>query len=224
MRFFLKIIIPLWVFSCLLSACATAPSTNKDNVTKLEKTAEINTQLGMAYLEKQDMQRAKQKFLLALTQAPKSPQVWYSMAYFLEVTGDKQQAKEYYSKAVNLAPNRGDVQNNFGTFLCRSGEYDAAIQHFLLAVKDPEYIETSSAYENAGLCALKIPNKRLALQYFNQAAIQDPNSAVALIEAARLNYDFGNYASAKIKLQQFLAISPPTPQSIYLSRQLEQKL
>ncbi len=107
------------------------------------------------------------------------PESWYSMAFFQEVTGNQELAKEYYSKAIALAPHRGDVQNNYGTFLCRSGDYQGAIQHFLSATQDPEYLENASAYENAGLCAQKIPNQALAVTYFNKALMQDPNRPTA---------------------------------------------
>jgi len=159
---------------------------DKDNEDKKIATAKINTQLGMAYLERQEVQRAKQKLLIALDEAPTIPETWYSMAYFLESTGNNEEAGKYYLKAVELAPKRGDVQNNYGTYLCRKGEYKNSIQHFLLATKDPEYLDIGSAYENAGLCAMKSSNKKLATHYFTLALMQDPNRPVSTAQLAKL--------------------------------------
>lgn len=75
-------------------------------------TARINTQLGMEYLKAHDVERARMKFLTAIREAPTLPEVWYSMAYFLEETHNFDEANKYYIKAVNLAPHRGDVHNN----------------------------------------------------------------------------------------------------------------
>lgn len=173
-------IITLAMFFSLLTAClANKSAVNEENEQAI-KVAKINVQLGMAYLEDNNIQRAKQKLLLALRQGPTIPETWYTMAYFLEATGDKEQARIYYLKAISIAPQRGDAQNNYGTFLCRSGEYKESMQYFMRAVKDPNYLDVAGAYENAGLCALKIPDNKLAVQYFQMAVRQDPNRSTAL--------------------------------------------
>lgn len=167
-----------------LCAC-TAMGPTQDEA-RQAKIAGINIQLGMAYLNKGDNQRAKQKLLYALQKDPKLPEAWYSMGYYLEKTGQKKEAQQYYLKAINLAPKRGDVQNNYGTYLCRSGYYQQSITHFLEATRDPQYLDLASAYENAGLCALKIPDKAQAKKYFNQALEQDPTRTVSMNELSKL--------------------------------------
>lgn len=172
---------------CFLSACASVNTAKTEEQEQKIKTAKINAQLGIAYLERHNLQRSKQKLLLALEQGPNIPEPWYSMAYFLEATGNKDDASIYYQKAISVAPTRGDAQNNYGTFLCRSGEYRAAVEHFMLAVKDPTYLDPADAYENAGLCALKIPDKAMASKYFSQALQQDPSRTVSERKLRDLN-------------------------------------
>lgn len=178
------------LFISVLSACSSTMKSTSDNTNTMEdkkiNTAKINSQLGIAYLENHEVQQAKQKLLLALKEAPNIPEPWYSMGYFLEATGSKEEARADYLKAVEIAPYRGDVQNNYGTFLCRSGDYQLAIQHFLVAIKDTNYLDTAAAYENAGLCALKIPDKKQAIQYFNLALEQDPNRSLSEMELKKL--------------------------------------
>ncbi|MDR3476510.1 MAG: type IV pilus biogenesis/stability protein PilW [Gammaproteobacteria bacterium] len=209
---------------CSIAACSTTKSASASAEDKKIATAKINTQLGMAYLEQHNIQRAKRKLLMALDEAPNIPDTWYSMGYFLEITGDKEQAKTYYLRSVSLAPQRGDVQNNYGTFLCRNGQYKASIEHFQLAANDINYIDTASAYENAGLCALKIPDKKLALMYFNKSLQQDPERASINLELAELNYQKGDYVTARGNLEEFLRLSPPTKESFRLSDQLNARL
>src|SRR5437870_5789715 len=122
----MKVISVLIAMCFMLAACQTSQTTNGDENKKIS-AAKINDRLGLAYLERHDIQRAKQKFLTALDQAPDIPETWYSMAYFLESTGNKDQAKAYYLKALATAPHRGDALNNYGTYLCRSGDYKTAV-------------------------------------------------------------------------------------------------
>jgi type IV pilus assembly protein PilF len=206
---------------CILLSACTAMQASSQAAAKKTKVAKINTQLGMAYIQRHDMQRAKQKLITALADDPKLPEAWYTMGYYAEITGDTTGAKKYYQKSVDLAPKAGDVQNNFGTYLCRTGDYTGAIKHFMAAVQDMSYLDTASAYENAGLCALKIPDKKLALEYFNRALMEDANHPNALIEAANLNYEQKNYHEAKIEVGEYLAIAAPTPQAKHLARLLE---
>lgn len=210
------------VFILLLGACAPTKSETDDE-NRAISTAKINTQLGMTYLEKRNIARAKQKLLLALEEAPQIPDTWYSMGYFLEVTGDQAEAKKYYLKALAIAPKRGDVQNNFGTYLCRQGNYRESIQHFELAAQDIHYIDTAEAYENAGLCAMKIPDKRLAKKYFEKSLERDPERATPYLELAELDYQIGDISQSKQNLDKFLSFSGPTKESNFLSSRIKNK-
>jgi type IV pilus assembly protein PilF len=206
----------------LLVGCSTTTSDEK-NSGKENKAAQINIRLGAAYLERKDIARAKQKFLLALKEGPTLPEAWYSMGYFYESTGNIDQAKSFYLKALQLAPRRGDVLNNYGTYLCRTGQYKKAIENFSLAVQDTEYLDSASAYENAGLCARKMPDVSLAIHYFNQALNEDPSRASSLIELAELHYQTKQLKLAQAELNQFLKVSTPTPQSYRLEKNIEKE-
>lgn len=222
MMFSQKTIILISIMLSLV-ACASTKSSDNDEEKKIA-TAKINTQLGIAYLERHQIQTAKRKLLLALDEAPNIPETWYAMGYFLETTGDKDQAKTYYLKSVSLASGRGDVQNNYGTFLCRTGNYRDAIKHFELAAKDINYVDTAAAYENAGLCALKIPDNTLALLYFDKSKAQDPERPTVYLELSKLNYKMSHFKQSRMNLEEFLHLSPQTPESIQLSDRLDAKL
>ena len=202
----------------LLFGCKSIPDNENPNT---EKAAKINSRLGMAYLERHDVQRAKSKFLLALEQAPKLPEMWYSMAYFLEATGNKESANQYYLKAIALAPRRGDVLNNYGTFLCRNGKNNQAIAYFLKATRDSQYLDIAGAYENAGLCSEKAKQNRVAKTFFIKALAEDGRRPTSLIELAELYYKEGKSKDSKKTLKQFLEISTPTVQSYKLERKLQ---
>lgn len=221
-RLRIKLIIFFFLFFAL-SACHTIQTNvaaDAENKEKKIRAARINSQLAIAYLERHDIERAKQKLVLAMDEAPNLPEIWYSMAYFLEATGNKEKAQQHYLQAIKLAPKRGDSQNNYGTFLCRAGHYQEAIQHFLIAVQDPTYLDPAAAYENAGMCALKIPDPVRATHYLNKALLENPNRPTSLISLAQLNYQTKDYAAAKKALDRFHKVSSPTDQSMALMEKI----
>lgn len=202
-----------------LAACvAQQPTTTAHTVDVT--AANANVQLGIAFLQKDNTQAAKQKFLTALAEAPDQPAPWYGMGYYYEATGQLTPAKTYYQKAVSLAPGDGNSQNNYGTFLCRHGQYKEAIKHFKLAMSDQGYLQTSGALENAGVCALAIPDKVAAKHFFEQALTNNPNLQTSLIELAKLAADDKQASLANNCLQRYLSLHRPTMRSHQLAIQL----
>lgn len=153
--------ITIILLGMLLTACATT----KPN----PEAAGYNTQLALTYLQQGDVETAKSKMLLALQEAPNDPLVLDAMGYFLERIGEPQSAEPYYLKALKIAPESGAVQNNYGTYLCRQKHYRESIQYFLAAAKNINYLHVAEAYKNASLCALKIPDKKLAEKYLHKS-------------------------------------------------------
>lgn len=239
MQFYRKIIMMMVLVVSVMSGCKSTrgdedqsgsgnESASNERVDSHEQTglrprseiAKINVQLGMAYLEQKNVQRAKSKLLMALEQAPNIPEPWYSMAYFLEATGNKEEASKYYLKSIEVAPERGDAQNNYGTFLCRSGRYKESIKHFMLAAKAKDYLDPAAAYENAGLCSMKMQSYDQASNYFNQALLKDPARTFSLLKLAEVDLKLKKYKEAREMLMQYSYVASPSDEYTRLSEQL----
>lgn len=165
----------------LLSACHSTAEREQSTA------ALYHMQLGLTYLQQGDRPKAKQQLWQALAQAPRSTTVNGAMAYYLEKTGEQQAAQSYYQKAMQLAPHAGGPLSNYGAFLCRHQDYQAADYYFMQAVKDSRYEHTAAVYENAGLCALLIPDNKKAKHYFRLALKHDPARKQARLALARLH-------------------------------------
>jgi type IV pilus assembly protein PilF len=184
-----------------------------------------NVQLGLAYLQHGDVERAKEKLLLAEQQEPASTESQGAMGYFLESTGNFVEAEAYYRRAISLNPKSGAAQNNYGAFLCRRGRYKEADQHFLLALQDPTYLKTAQVYENAGLCAMEIPNFTKAASYFSKAITQDPQRPIPWLELGEISYQQKNYPKARHYLERYMQLtSDPTPRALWLAAILARRL
>ncbi len=168
-------------FSIFLCSCASIPNEQYNST-----AAEYNVSLGFGYFRERQIDRAREKFLRALTQDPNSSEVQLAMGYFLLQLKQFDQAKPYYMKALKLAPNSPAVLNNYGAYLCETGKYQVAIKYFLDAANNPQYLHPDAAYENAGLCALKIPDKKKASNYFRKALQFNPLRKRSLLEISRL--------------------------------------
>lgn len=212
----------------LLGGCATEKATYSSNHHVVHRNhtaaAKANVVLATEFMKKNDNVKAKEKLLLAQKQAPKLPAVWYGMGYFLEHTGDLAAAETQYKHAISLAPKDGEAHNNYGTFLCRHGKYNESLQEFMLAVKDPNYLQVTDAYENAGMCALKIPDQKRAYAYFNKALDYNSNADVALYYLSQIQYDNGQYAHARTNLRHLIELEPPIAETLWLYARVELKL
>lgn len=196
----------LLIMLCLLSQSCQHTEDNEEQNNKktdLSKAATFNMQLGLGYLKQGDRPRAKKKLLTALEQQPESPDVNAALAYYFEQTKELEKAKKYYQKAISLSGSGGAQMNNYGTFLCRQGDYKSAEIYFLKAVTDQNYVHTSGAYENAGLCAMAIPDHDKAILYFTKALNQDPSRKESLYELVKLQSKMGHDTEALDLLQKY---------------------
>ncbi len=176
----------LIIFLALLLSACHLMTTEFKPATANPAAGEINANLGLAYLAQHDVVRAKQKILLAQQQAPDNPAVWYATGYFLENSQETQAAEEAYNRALELSPYLGAAHNNYGAFLCRHSQYRTAIAQFLQAVEDPNYLHAAEAYENAGHCALLIPDRDSAKRYFELAIARNPQLTSAKMSLQQL--------------------------------------
>ena len=207
-----------------LAACTTNTVTNhRPPERNLVQAAAINVKLGLSYLQQGNIAQAKQKLLLAQQQHA-SAEVYRALAYFYEKTNNFKQANDYYQQAIAKAPTAGAGHNNYGVFLCRQKQYQPAEQQFLAAANDPNYLHTAAAYENAGLCALLIPDQIKAEKYFTQALQQNPNMLTSLRQLATLNYQQQQYQQAGIYLQRYIKIGQPDTDTLWLGVKIAKQL
>jgi len=226
---FIKISLLLICLVCLgfITACASNNTAQRNEnplpekaKTNNPKAANINMQLGIGYLQQEQIDRAKQKLLLAKEQNPTSPLVWDSLAYFYATTGDANKANQYYQKAISIAPKDGETLNNYGVFLCGQGKYQQALTYFYKAVEDPAYVTTGQAYENAGLCAQQIPNLKKAKSLFLKALKNDPTLSGANLELAKMMFDKKQYSKSSYYLKRYKMNAKPNAESLWLEIRL----
>lgn len=222
MKLLVKLIFWSIVFFALTS-CTTERINQNAPAKNTHEASSLNVQLGLQYLSQGNTSRAKQKLLLAIKQH-ESLRSFGAMAYFYEKTGDAKNAEQYYLKSIDENSAAGAGHNNYGTFLCRQGKYQQAEQQFQRAVADSNYLNTASAYENAGLCALLIPNQQQAQSYFKKAVQQNPHMWSSLAQLVKINYQQKNYAKANHYMQIYIKSRALSPEFVLLGVKVAKQL
>lgn len=160
----------------------------------------------------------------ALKADPKSADAHTLLAVIAQQRGKPGEAGGYYAKAAELAPTRGSTLNNYGAWLCGNGRAAESLAWFDRALADPAYPTPASARANAGSCALDAGQAQRAERDLRMALQAAPGNATALEAMARLQFDAGDYLSARAFSQRRIVAAPVTPQVLRLASQIEQKL
>jgi type IV pilus assembly protein PilF len=219
----MNLLIKLLAISFSLTLLVSCTTEKVNQSTDLSEASSLNVQLGLRYLHAGNTSRAKQKLLQAVKQKT-SAQSYGAMAYFYEQTSENKMAEKFYLKAIGQNSQAGAGHNNYGAFLCRVGKYAQAEQQFQLAVDDVNYTNDGSVYENAGLCALLIPDQSKAKQYFTKAVQQSPRLSNALAQLAKINYEQKQYQQANLYLQRYIKSNNVSPEFLLLGVKIAQHL
>jgi type IV pilus assembly protein PilF len=215
----------------LASGCATTSQpqpgdsgrTGMDRVSPV-RAADVNTQLGVGYFQRGDLQLAMEKLERAIELDPAHVPAYVTLALIQERLGRASRARSYYQRAVELAPDDGATLNSYATFLCREGEYETADDYYGRAIGDPFYQTRAVALSNAGSCAIRAGEYEEAENYLRQALEQNAEYPDALYHLARLFLQRGDAFRARAFLQRFEAAAGADPGALLLGYRIEERL
>jgi type IV pilus assembly protein PilF len=213
----------LVMIGCASTPEPTATRTGMDRVSPV-RGAEVNTRLGIGYLERGEYRTALEKLQTALGHDPDHVPAHLGAALIYEQIGDSGRAGQHYRRAVRLAPNDGGTLNSYGVFLCRQGDYRLAEQQFMAAVRDPFYDTPEVAWANAGACARRSGELETANQHLRRAIDIDPQYPDPLFHLAEIHYQQGEAFRARAFLQRFESVANPEPGALLLGYRIEHQL
>lgn len=208
----------------LLAGCSSTGHERYDANRQLGNPADVNTQLGIAYMRKGMYDTALTKLNKAIRENPDLQLAQVSIAVLYERLGEDDLAEKHYKKAYGI--NRKDpvMLNAYGQFLCRKGKLEQADEMFRDAVKDPLYQMPELVYTNAGICARKRPDMDLAEKYFRDALEKNPKYVPALEEMARTSFERKHYLATRAYLQRLQGVKPLTAEFLWIGVRAEAAL
>jgi type IV pilus assembly protein PilF len=210
-----------------LSGCAsTAQQTDQSDQLNVDeaKAGRINTQLGMAYMQRGQLEAAMEKLQRALEQTPDYPDAHAAVAVLYERLGELDKASHHHERAVRLAPDDSQMLNNYGRFLCARGKLDDALVYLDKAAANPLYPTPEVPLGNAGICAASGGRAEVAEQYFLRALRSNERFMPALYRMAEFRLAANSAMSARGFYQRYISLVPQNAQSLWLGIRIERAL
>jgi type IV pilus assembly protein PilF len=198
----------------ILAACAS--NSRPLHTGNQQQAAAANTQLGIQYMKQGDLSLAKAKLDRALDQDPGNASVHSARAMLFERMNQLPKADEEFRTALKLAPHDPEVINNYAVYLCQNGRTAEGVKRFLEAAHNALYSTPQAAYTNAGVCLRAAKRDDEARADFNAAIQLRPNYGEAIFQLADLDFDHGQLAAARARIDAYIGAYEATPDLLLL--------
>lgn len=199
----------LWLVGCASSNTVT-PQDNP-------AAADAYTQLGVAYLERNNLPRALNALDRALEIAPRHAEALQALALVYQRQGESELAKDYFQQAVTAEPDFTRARNNYAAFLYGQGQFRAACEQLETASEDAQYANRAQLFTNLGQCYLTLEEFDNARARLERAQSIDPRNSRGYLMLAELEYSQGNYSQAWAPLQTYLQLAEPNQAALRMA-------
>jgi type IV pilus assembly protein PilF len=211
-----------------LAACTTTTTTTTSFAAPTDRpehgnnsdAASINVQLGLDYLQKNELALAQTKLQRALKEDSHNANVHGALGLLDERLGDDKGADREYRRALALSQHAPLWLNDYAVYLCSHGRQAEGVRYFDEVAANRLYSTPWAAYTNAGVCLRGEHQNAAAMQRFTRALQANPAFAEAAFEAASLQYAEQNVVEARQRIDRFLMGNRPTAALLLLGWQI----
>jgi len=217
-------LICLFTVFFILGGCATGTINEPGVDHEPAKSARLNLELGIAYMEKKEYKRALNRLKKSIKEDPQYGEAHNAIAILYARLGEDEKASKHYEKAIQLTPDDSRSLNNYGQFLCKRGQREKGEIMFKRALANPLYKTPQYANLNAGICAKDNKDYEQAEIQFRAALKKDPYFAPALYQMADLSYIQKRYLPARAYIERFSEASRHNARSLWLAIRIEKAL
>jgi len=208
------------LLAVFLTACVTEVINPRASNVNTEKALQARLKAAYLYLDANKNAAARGHLERAEEIAPKSPLVLNAWAHLFDLEGEPERAEEYFKKALRSDNNHAPSYNNYGAFLYKKERYEEALDKLQIAADNPRYAGRANAYENMGLCALRMQNVLIAEGAFKKAIKIDRALSRATLELAYIHFGKKQYEQAAKLYASRKDLAQPNARSLMLGIQL----
>jgi type IV pilus assembly protein PilF len=220
-------IITTSLLSFILVACTTTTTTTdgrKTSKPNLKEASDLNTQLAVGYIQREQYKSAKDKLEKAIEQDSENVAAVKTLAYLYALLGLEEKAREQYTNALDITPNDPDLLNSYGAFLCSNGKLEKAQVQFKKAYDDPFYESLFLAQSNAGSCYVEQGEYKKAEPLLRKSLRLQPNLPGSLLSMAEVGVNTERYLMARAYIERYHAVRAPGAESLWIQLQAEKAL
>lgn len=192
------------------------------NVEQPKAKAELQTALGLAYLNTNNLEEARNRFAVALTEQPDYAPALVGQARVTAMQGDIPKAMTLAESALEKAPKLPQGWQAKGDLLSAQGKNDPAAAAYgkALDVK-PDYLPAHSALVASYIQQGKFDDARAQIERMQKSA---PKSAQPLYWQALLDYDEKKYPAALDAIQKYLVRAPANVSGLVLAGRIHNEM
>ncbi|MCG8534134.1 MAG: type IV pilus biogenesis/stability protein PilW [Pseudomonadales bacterium] len=214
----------LVILAISLTGCVTETNDPLAQNRDPEKAARTYVEAGIRYLQKRQMADAHRTLKRAYDIAPDDPAVNNAYGLFYNMEGEPEQAEKYFKAALSSDPDFSQARNNYAAYLFEHGRFEEAVDQLERVTKDYRYQRRFTAFENLGVCYLKLGETEKAKSAFNRALQLNPQMPVSVLEMAEISMEEGNNQMAGRYLKHYESFAQPSPRQLWLGIQLQRVL
>lgn len=205
---------------CVIESTNDPMAKNKD----LDKALRAYVQLGTRYIQDRNMTQADRVLRKAASINEDDAGLNNAYGLFYLVENDKERAEKYFLKAIDEDPELSAAYNNYANLLYSDKRYEDAAEQLLVVSKHYRYEKRFQVFETLGRCYVKLEQPDLAEPAFHKALQLYPRLPGSLLGLSGLYLNKGNYPLSKKYLEQYEAVSKPSPEQLWLGIRLQRQL
>ncbi|MDY7117731.1 type IV pilus biogenesis/stability protein PilW [Halomonas sp. SSL-5] len=203
--------------SLWMTGCATQPQGIAGGGGSEASPSDAYTQLGVAYLERNNLRRAMGALDRALEIAPDDPEALQAMAMVYQRQGEDALADETFRRALAANADFTRARNNYAAFLYARGHVREACEQLERASTDAQYPSRAQLFANLGQCHRELGEVQEARRNLQRAQEIDPRAPRSYFTLAELEYADNNLAQARAQVEAFMRLAGPRPEALRLA-------
>lgn len=208
----------LMLAAALVQGCASSGDVSPG---KAKDAAQYNAQLGAQYLQRGELDQAREKLTKALDQDDNNALAHVTYAQLQARVSKPDSAQVHFKRALQLEPDEADHRNSYGIYLCQEKQYDEAKKQFRAAAGNAYYRTPEFALDNAGLCMLDADRLSEAEEFLREALRVNPQFANAYLHMADLMHRLGRLTVADAYYQRFTAYGRESAESLLMGLKIK---
>lgn len=209
----------LFAVMCLLSILAGCVQTGDVQPMRTgegrEQAKQAYIALGKGYLQEGLTGQAKTPLQNALKIDPADAEAHEVLALVFQYEMEPELAEKHFRRAL-ASERTARILNNYGSFLFEEGAYEKAMEVYQEASQDTMYPRRSWVFENMGLTALQLDDKKQAMHYFERALRMDSTQQRSLLEMGLLSYEVRDYPAARHYYEAYTQLAEHNARSLLL--------